>query len=685
MKNPLLQSFSLPPFSKIKPKHTIPAIKFALKNLRKTIIKITKKNKKFTWQNLFQPIEEKKNSLKKIFSPIKHLNSVLNTPEIRTSYKKALLLISKNNNWIQHNTKLYTSYLSLKTNKKHYNKLNKHQKTSLNNILINFELSGINLSKNKKQKYKKITEKLLKLSCKYENNILDSTIHWKKIITNKKMLQGIPKNILKQIKHKKQQTWKITLQPNIYTKILKYCENPKIRQECYYAHSTRASNQGPHANKWDNEPIMNKIIKLRHNLAKLLGFKTYAHKSLKTKIAKNPKQVLTFLKTLIKLAKEKSKKEMKQLQNFTKKFYNTTTIQPWDITFYSEKQKQYLFNIKNNTISTYFPIKTVLYGLFKVIKKIYNVTITQRKNVSTWNTEVRFYDLFNNKNQLQGGIYLDLYTRTNKQEGAWMEEYVERFRTSKKIQKPIAYITCNFNPPKNNIPTLLTHNEIITLFHEFGHGMHHILTCIDIPGISGTNGIPWDAIEFPSQLMENFCWKKQVIKMLSKHYITKKQINNKLINNILKMKNYQSGIFLLNQLKLSLFDFVLHNQQQKKIKKIHEILKKIHKTTEILPKNSWKRFPNTFSHIFSGEYAAGYYSYLWSKILSTDAWSKFEKNGIFNKKTGKSFIKHILSQGGSEHPIKLFKNFLGRSPKLTAILKHYGIYKKKNQINLNLY
>ncbi|MCR3754642.1 MAG: oligopeptidase A [Candidatus Westeberhardia cardiocondylae] len=680
MHNPLLTSYVLPPFQKIQPKHMVPAIQYSIKNLQKFIKKITSQTHPYTWENLCQPIAEAKNSLMKIWSPIKHLNAVNNTKEIRKSYEQSLHLISQYNNWITHHKKLYQSYKTLK-NSTNYLQLTPNQKKSLKNILRDFKLSGIHLSKNKKKKYQQITSELSTLSTKYENNILDATMGWEKTITKKNMLNGVPKNILKNIqsKHKKtnQKQWTITLNLPIYLAILTYCENEKIRKECYYAYNTRASNQGPNANKWDNEPIMKKILKLRIQLANLLGFPTYAHQSLTTKTEKNPQKILSFLNKLLKYAKHKGKKELKQLKLFVKKKYQKNTMYPWDITFYSEKQKQHLFAIDNEKIKSYFPVNQVLQGLFEITKRIYQITFIQKTHIQTWHPHVQFYNIYNSKNQLQGSIYLDIYTRQNKRSGAWMEEYVEYMHLSnKKIQKPVAYIICNFHPPNNNKPTLLTHQEIITLFHEFGHGLHHILAQKNTPGISGINGIPWDIIEFPSQFMENYCWQKTSLKIISKNHITQKSIPQKHLIKILKTKNHHSGLFILYQLQLSLFDFILH--YQKKSQKIQKIYEKVRKKISIFPYIPWKRSQNTFSHIFSGEYAAGYYSYLWANKLAINAWYKFQKEGILNQNTGKSFLKNILSMGGSQNPIKLFKKFLGKKPTLYKMLKYYNLIQKKN-------
>ncbi|MCR3756152.1 MAG: oligopeptidase A [Candidatus Westeberhardia cardiocondylae] len=684
MNNPLLKTFTLPPFSKIRHDHIIPATEHIIKYCHDSIKKITSKKTLFTWDNLCQPMQEINNYFIKIWSIIEHLNAVQNTVKLRQAYKHSLTLVTKYNIWVGHNIKLYKSYLSLQQNK-YYSKLNTEQKKSINNILRDFKLSGVHLSIKKQKQYEKIITQLSILETSYNNNVFDSTVKWNKIITNKIILDGIPNDILENIKNKetknKKTEWIITLDLPIYLSILTNCNNSSFRKECYYAYNTRASNIGFNENTWDNGPIIKKILKLRHNLAKLLGYTTYANLSLKTKMAKNPKNFLKFFATLIKYAKKKGKKELKQLQSFTKKHFNYHTKYPWDITFYSEKQKQHLFSINEEKLRSYFPINTVLQGLFKILNRIFGILIIQNKTIKTWNPTVSFFDIFDEKNEFKGSFYLDLYTRQNKRSGAWMSEFVGLMRneSNKKTQKPIAHIICNFSPSVNETPTLLTHNEVITLFHEFGHALQHILTHINIPNISGIHGIPLDAIESCSQLMENYCWEKESITLISGHFNTKEPLPINIIKKLQKIRKYQSGLFILHQLKLCLFDFIIHYKPQKNIN-ISKILKKIHKKTSITPYIKWIQFPNTFSHIFSGEYSVGYYSYLWSNILSADAWSRFEKEGIFNKKTGKSFIKHVLSQGGSQNPLILFTKFIGRKPKIDAMLQQYGITINKTDL-----
>ncbi|CUR53673.1 Oligopeptidase A [Serratia symbiotica] len=678
MNNPLLTSFYLPPFSKIDPKHILPAIQFILLDCRKKIESIISLSEKFTWNNLCQPLSEIDNRLLRIWSLIEHLNAVKNSTELRVVYEKSLLLISEYTTWIGQNKKIYQAYHNLK-NGKEFDFLTTSQKKFIENTLRDFKLSGINLSKDKKNRYGEIVSQLSKLSYNYSNNVLDATMNWNKLITDKTQLNGLPLRVLEQAKKmaisKNKIGWLLTLDMPSYLSIITYSENRELRKEIYHAFATRASDQGLNPDKWDNTVIMEEILELRYELSQLLGFKNFAEKSLSTKMAKNVEQVIKFLVDLSNKVRPKAQKELEQLCIFAKKYDGLDKIEAWDIIYYSEKQKKYLFSIDNEKLRTYFPENIVINGLFEIIKRIYNITIKERYNVDIWHSSVRFFDLFDIKNKLCGSFYLDLYSRKNKRSGAWMSDCICKFKKSNgTLQNPVAYIICNFNNPLNNQPKLFTHNEVITLFHEFGHALHHTLTQIETLGVSGINGVPWDAIELPSQLMENWCWEPEALKLISNHYKNNQPLTENILDNIFKSKHYQTALFILRQLELGLFDFLIHIEHitlgnQQILKKLQEVRKFI----SILPSPDWNRFSHSFSHIFSGGYSAGYYSYLWAEVLSADAFSLFKEKGIFNSKIGQSFLQNILTQGGSEEPMELFKRFRGRKPKLDSILYHYGI------------
>lgn len=676
MNNPLMSYFTLPSFSKIKLEHIVPAIELAVKNCKSITKKFTTQNTAYTWKNFCQPLLEAEDFLKRIFGLVSHLYTTKNSIELRKIYEQSLLIISKYTTWVGKNKKLFEAYINLK-NSNDYFMLDTSQKRTIDNIILNFELSGINLEEKKQKEFAKITIKLSELSTMYDNNVMDSTFAWSKLIIQKKELLGFSERALahaeKKAKNKKKKGWLLTLDMPSYLHTITYCENQALRKEIYLAYNTRASDQKFHDKKWDNSKIISEILFLRNTLSKILGFDSYAHQSLKTKMADNVSTVLTFLKNLIHYVRPRAKEELNNLKMFVQKKYGIKKIYPWDITFYGEKEKQNLYSINEEELRNYFPETKVLYGMFEIIKNIYGITTKKRKDVDVWHEDVKFFDFFDKKNEYIGSIYFDLYSRKNKNNGAWMGDCVSMMRKSNgTLQKPIAYLICNFTPPINQKDSLLTHNEIITLFHEFGHCLHHILTNIEIAAISGVNGICWDAIEFPSQFMENWCWEPEVLNMLSGHYQTGKKIPNIFLKNLIESKNHHIALFILRQLELSVFDFKIHLDFSIN-KNLSFFLEDISKNISVLPLKKWNKFSHTFSHIFSGGYAAGYYSYLWSKVLALDAYKRFQKEGIFNQNTGKDFLKNVLRPGGSEEPMILFQRFRGNKPNFKSLLKHYNI------------
>jgi Zn-dependent oligopeptidases len=675
MTNPLLSNSPLPRFSQIKPEHVLPAIKETLNNCRKTIETVLEQHSEFTWDNLIQPIDEMDEKFSRAWSPVSHLNSVKNSPELREAYEACLPLLSEYSTWVGQHKPLYQAYKQLKDSK-HYENLTKAQKKVIDNALRDFELSGIGLSEEKQKRYGEIVAKLSELSSQYSNNVLDATMGWSKLITNVEDLAGMPESALaaakEQAKAKDQEGWLLTLDIPSYLPIMTYCDNRDLRFELYQAYNTRASDQGPNAGKWDNTEIIKQILSLRAELAQLLGFTTYADKSLATKMAETTTQVTEFLTDLASKAKPQGEKELADLKRYAYEYFGASDIKPWDIAYYSEKQKQHLYTINDEELRPYFPEQRVVNGLFAVVQRIFGITAKQRHDVEVWAPEVKFYDLYDATGELKGSFYLDLYAREHKRGGAWMDDCIGRMRFADgHIQKPVAYLTCNFNRPIGDKPALFTHNEVTTLFHEFGHGLHHMLTEIDVSSVAGINGVPWDAVELPSQFLENWCWQPEALEFISGHYQTGEPLPQQMLEKMLDAKNFQAALFILRQLEFGLFDFKLHSD---KTPDILETLKQVRQQVAVVPTVDWGRFPHAFSHIFAGGYAAGYYSYLWAEVLSADAFSRFEEEGIFNENTGNAFLDNILSQGGSDEPMTLFKNFRGREPQLEALLRHYGIH-----------
>lgn len=677
MTNPLLSTFTLPPFSAIKPEHVVPAVTQALEACRAAVESVVAQGAPYTWDNLVQPLAEVDDRLGRLFSPVSHLNAVKNSPELREAYEQTLPLLSEYSTWVGQHEGLYQAYRNLK--EQSYGTLSAPQQKAVDNALRDFELSGIGLSKEKQKRYGEIASRLSELGSTYSNNVLDATMGWSKLVTDVEDLAGMPESALDaakaQAEAKGQEGWLLTLDIPSYLPVMTYCDNAALREEMYRAYSTRASDQGPDAGKWDNSEIMAEELALRHELAQLLGFPSYADKSLATKMAENPAQVIDFLSDLAKRARPQAEKELEQLRAFARQECGVEELNPWDLTYFGEKQKQHLYAISDEQLRPYFPEERAVNGLFEVVKRIYGITAKERKDVDVYHPDVRFFDLFDESGELRGSFYLDLYAREHKRGGAWMDDCVSQMRLADgTLQKPVAYLTCNFNRPLNGKPALFTHDEVTTLFHEFGHGLHHMLTRIETPGVSGISGVPWDAVELPSQFMENWCWEPEALAFISGHYETGEPLPQALLEKMLAAKNYQAALFILRQLEFGLFDFRLHAEfDPAKGAQILETLKEIKKQVAVMPGPSWGRFPHAFSHIFAGGYAAGYYSYLWADVLAADAWSRFKEEGIFNRETGQSFLDNILSRGGSEEPMELFKRFRGREPKLDAMLEHYGI------------
>jgi oligopeptidase A len=502
---------------------------------------------------------------------------------------------------------------------------------------------------------------------------------WTKHIIDESELSGLPESALAAAKAtaeaKGKEGYLLTLEMPSYLPVMTYCDNQALRQEMYEAYVTRASDRGPNAGQWDNTDIIAEQLKLRHEIAKILGFNCFSEKSLATKMAESPEQVLTFLNDLAKRAKPQGEKEIQALRDFAQENFGVDELALWNIAYFSEKQKQHLFQISDEELRPYFPESKVISGLFEVIHRVFGMSVQAREGVDTWHESVRFFDIFDQNQQLRGSFYLDLYAREHKRGGAWMDDCRGRRVTlSGELQSPLAYLTCNFNKPVGGKPALFTHDEVVTLFHEFGHGIHHMLTQVDVGAVAGINGVPWDAVELPSQFLENWCWEEEALVFISGHYETGEPLPKAMLEKMLAAKNFQSAMFILRQLEFGLFDFTLHTNYDPEVgPRVLETLAEVKAKVAVLPSLEWNRFSHSFGHIFAGGYSAGYYSYLWAELLSSDAFSRFEEEGIFNPETGQRFLKNILEMGGSEEPMELFKRFRGREPQIDALLRHCGI------------
>ena len=678
MNNPLLSNNTiLPLFSKIKPEHIEPAITQLLEEARTVVKKHLQATTEYTWENLIEPLENAEDKLNKAWSPVSHMNAVVNTDELRLAYNACLPKLSDYSTEMGQNEQLFNAYKVI-ADSNEFATLDSAQKKIIQNALRDFRLSGVDLDNEKKQRYKEISQELSRLASNYEENLMDATNAWRKVIRNEQDLAGLPASALAQAKQtaesQDQDGWMITLQFPSYQAIMTYADDRELRREHYEAYATRASDQASDNEQWDNSLLMEQILALRHEKAQLLGFENYAELSLATKMAKKPEEVMNFLEDLADKSWRQARKDFADLQSFAKQYHGINNLQSWDLTYYSEKMRQHFYQLSQEEVKAYFPITRVLPGLFAVVEKLYGLQISEISDFDSWHPDVRFFQIHDEFGVLRGKFYFDLYARTKKRGGAWMDDCVGRKKINDLIQTPIAYLTCNFTPPTSTEPSLLSHDDVTTLFHEFGHGLQHMLTKIDYLGVSGINGVEWDAVELPSQFMENWCWEQEALALISGHYQTGEPLPDTLFNKMLAAKNFQAGMMTVRQLEFSLFDFRIHKDYDpEKGARIYPILEQVRAQVAVINPPKFNRFAHSFSHIFAGGYAAGYYSYKWAEVLSSDAFSLFEEKGIFNQETGKLFLTTILETGGSEDAMALFIKFRGRKPTIDALLKHNGI------------
>jgi oligopeptidase A len=678
MNNPLLTMDSLPPFSQIQPDQVQAAVTQAIADCKQKISDVLAQRDPHTWDSLIAPLEEVNDRLARVWSPVSHLNSVLNSEALRAAHDACLPLLSEFQTYVGQHDGLYQAYREL-AESDDFPLLSGAQRKEIQNTLRDFRLSGIGLPAEVQQRYGEIQARLSELASRFSNNVLDATQGWTRLVTDEADLTGLPQSAqaaARQLAEQKgQQGWLFTLDIPSYLPVMMYADNRALRAELYEAFTTRASDQGPNAGKWDNSAIMTELLSLRRELAQLLGFGNYAELSLATKMADKTEQVVGFLSDLAAKSLPQGKAELEEIRTFAAEQHGQSELAAWDLPYYAEKLKQHKFSISDEQLRPYFPANKVVKGLFEVVRRVFGIKVRERLGIDTWHPDVRFYDIFDAEDELRGSFYLDLYAREHKQGGAWMDVCLgRRYRQDGSLQKPVAYLTCNFNGPVDGKPALFTHNEVVTLFHEFGHGIHHMLTQIDVAGVAGINGVAWDAVELPSQFLENWCWESEALAFISGHHETGEPLPADLLEKMLTARNFQAAMQMLRQLEFALFDFRLHQEfDPANPDQIPALLTEVRSQVAVMTPPAFNRFQHSFSHIFAGGYAAGYYSYKWAEVLSADAFSRFEEEGIFNPVTGQSFLKNILEKGGSKEPMELFRAFRGREPKVDALLRHSGI------------
>ncbi|WP_417437435.1 oligopeptidase A [Idiomarina abyssalis] len=675
-RNPLLEKSQLPDFEQIKPEHIQPALKECIEHARQTIDDVLARGD-FSWNGLIEPLTDADEKLEHVWAPVSHLNSVVSTPELREAHDSCLPLLSDYATYVGQHKGLFDAYETLR-NSDEFAELTEAQQKLINDTLRDFRLSGVDLPADKKKRYAEISSRLSDLSSTFSNNLLDATHAWTCLITDESRLAGLPDSIKEAAKEtaadQEKEGWLFTLDIPSYLPVMLYAEDRELRKDMYQAFVTRASETGPNGGKFDNSAVMDETLALRHEMAKLLGFNDYAEMSLATKMAESPEQVLGFVKDLADKSMSQAKEEYAEVEAFAKE-QGVEKMEAWDVPYFSEQLKQQRYSISDELLRPYFPEQQVLNGLFEVVKRLFGMTVSEQKDVKTWHENVRFFRIHDADGHLRGSFYLDLYARQGKRGGAWMADFVgRRVHADGELQNPVAFLTCNFSKPVGGKPALFTHDEVLTLFHEFGHGLHHMLTQVDTAGLSGINGVEWDAVELPSQFLENWCWEPEALALISGHYETGEPLPQELLDKMLAARNYQSAMQMMRQLEFSLFDMRIHHEfDESKGARISEVLSEVREQTSVRIPPEYNRFQHSFGHIFAGGYAAGYYSYKWAEVLSSDAFARFEEEGIFSAATGRDFLQVILERGGSRKAADLFQEFRGREPSVEPLLRHSGI------------
>lgn len=680
MSNPLLNHQNLPTFSTVKPEHVVNAVEELIAENEAVLAEVLARDEAPTWETLVAPLDEVSDKLDKAWSVVSHLNSVVNNDELRVAYESGQQLLTQYYSKLGQNKTLYQAYETL-AQEPYFSSLSQPQKQTIQNALRGFRLAGVALEDEQKKRFTDVQAELSKLTTQFANNVMDATQGWFKHITDETELVGLPdmakEAAAQAAKAKELEGWVFTLDIPSYLAVVTHSQNRVLREEMYRAFATRASMESSVEEdkqaQWDNSPLIERILALRLEKAKLLGYNNYAEVSIAPKMAESTDQVIEFLEDLAAKAKPQAKKERAALAAFAREELGLDELKAWDVAYASEKLKEKTFNVSQEKLREYFPLQKVQAGMFALVEKLFDLNIKQNTSFDTYHPDVSYFDIFRGEAHI-ASFYWDLFAREKKRGGAWMADGRIRRQTSTGTQIPVAFLTCNFNGPVGDKPALLTHDEVTTLFHEFGHGLHHMLTQIDVSAVSGINGVAWDAVELPSQFLENFCWEKEVLPTISGHYATDEPLPEDLLNNMIAGKNFQSAMQMVRQLEFSLFDFTLHKEYgTDSFSDVQTLLDSIRAKVAVMIPPSYNKFQNSFSHIFAGGYAAGYYSYKWAEVLSADAFSAFEEEGVLNVETGQRFLHCILEKGGSEEAMVLFERFRGRKPSVDPLLRHSGI------------
>ncbi|GAA6151446.1 M3 family metallopeptidase [Pseudoteredinibacter isoporae] len=679
--NPLLQDTLLPPFSKIDNEHIESAISSLIDQSKTELeTQLAQLGSQPSWASLIDPLEARSDRLSKAWSPVSHMHSVVNNDGLRAAYQACIGKLTEYSTGLGQNEALFKAYQQL-ADSAEYSQLSAAQQSTIEQALRDFKLAGVSLSEQDKARFGEIKSRLSELSTQFSNNVMDANQAWYFHTEDETLLAGLPqmqRDIAKQTAEAKSlQGFVLTLDIPSYLAVMQYADRRELRETMYRAYVSRASENTVRLNDeegpWDNSPLIEETLQLRHQLADLLGFNNYAELSIARKMAKQTDDVVNFLRELADSSREVAEKDFQELQSFAIAQGLQGDLQAWDLNYYGEKLKQETFDVSDEALRPYFPAPVVIKGLFDIVNKLFGIDIFEEPEADLWHEDVKFFRI-EKSGQVLARFYLDLFAREHKRGGAWMDECRVRRKTESGLQLPVAYLVCNFTAPVGDKPALLSHDEVTTLFHEFGHGLHHMLTEIDVAAVSGINGVPWDAVELPSQFLENWCWQAESIAMISAHYETGESLPQDMLDKLLAAKNFQAGLQMLRQIEFALFDFLLHRDYQADAPvDPQRVLDQVRDEIALIKPPAFNKFQNGFSHIFAGGYAAGYYSYKWAEVLSADAFSYFEEKGIFSSEAGQWFLETLLSRGGSEDIADLYERFRGRAPSSQALLRHNGM------------
>jgi oligopeptidase A len=672
MTNPLLDFSSLPRFNDVRPEHVEPAVDALIGAGRRTIERLAAIDVTPTWENFVEPLDDANEKLARAWAQVSHLNAVMNSPRLRDAYNATLPKVTQFFAEQGQDQRLHAGFKALRASSA-FEGFAPARKRHVDNSLRDFRLGGADLPPPDKARFLEVQEELAKLASRFQDNVLDATNDFALHVTDPAELSGIPPDVLDTAREAARKDgregWKLTLHMPCYLPVMQYADHHGLREKMYRAYVTRASELGNPA--WDNTANIRRILELRAESARLLGYRSYAEVSLATKMAASPREALDFLDDLASRAKPFARRDMEELRDFARAELNLAEVRAPDLAYASEKLRQKRYSFSDQEVKQYFPEDEVLAGMFRVVETLYGVKITRRE-AETWHPSVRFFEIADASGARIGRFYVDLYARDAKRGGAWMADAINRRRLGTRVQTPVAFLTCNFSAPVGGKPALFTHGEVNTLFHEFGHGLHQLLTQVDELGVAGINGVEWDAVELPSQFMENFCWEWNVLEPMTRHVASGERLPRALFERMIAAKNFQSGMQFVRQLEFALFDMHLHDDFPPG-GDVYRLLDQVRARVAVASVPAYNRFPNQFSHIFAGGYAAGYYSYKWAEVLSADAYGAFEEKGVLDPEIGARFRREVLAAGGSRPALDSFVAFRGRRPQIDALLRHNGM------------